>query len=98
MENSNGGCTDDLANNRQRVTAGLSGQEVTTTYSYDQADRLDGAGAVTVTVDANGNLIRRLGGSVDETYGYDQANRLVSATIVENGTPIATTVMAMAAG
>lgn len=48
-----------------------------TTYTYDRADRLTAAGAVSVTVDANGNLTAK--GA--DTFDFDQANRLTSATV-----------------
>ena len=81
----------DLANNRTQRVQGPDGEQVTTAYTYTKADHLLTAGPVTVTVDQNGNLTRRLGGSVDDTFVYDQANRLVRATIVESGTPVVTT-------
>ncbi|MGH2459142.1 MAG: hypothetical protein ACRDIY_09775 [Chloroflexota bacterium] len=49
----------------------------TTSYSYDRADRILTAGALTDTVNANGNLTNRGSGS----FAYDQANRLTSATV-----------------
>jgi len=49
----------------------------TTTYIYDRADRMTAAGAVSVTVDASGNLVAK--GS--DTFGFDQANRLRTATV-----------------
>jgi len=52
-------------------------REVTTTYAYDGADRIQQAGSVTYTLNANGNLVSRGG----DTFGYDQANRLVTATV-----------------
>jgi RHS repeat-associated protein len=48
-----------------------------TSYSYDQADRIQSAGGMSYTLNANGNTTAR--GS--DSFGYDQANRLVSATI-----------------
>jgi RHS repeat-associated protein len=37
-------------------------------------------GAITNTVDANGNLKARTGGTVNDSFNYDQPNRLTSAT------------------
>ena len=48
-----------------------------TSYSYDRADRITAAGAVSYTVNANGNLVARGG----DSFAYDQANRMKSATI-----------------
>jgi RHS repeat-associated protein len=49
----------------------------TTNYGYDRADRLMTAGALSVTINANGNLTAK--GS--ETFSFDQANRLTSAAV-----------------
>jgi len=49
----------------------------TTNYTYDRADRLTAAGALAVTVNANGNLTAK----GPDTFTYDAANRLVSATV-----------------
>lgn len=49
----------------------------TTSYTYDRADRMTAAGALAVTVDANGNLTARGG----DSFAYDQANRLQTATV-----------------
>jgi RHS repeat-associated protein len=49
----------------------------TTNYSYDRADRITTAGAVSYTVNANGNVTLR----GTDAFTYDQANRLKSATI-----------------
>lgn len=62
----------DAAGNRLMRVAGT-----TTTYSYDRADRMTAAGAIAVTIDANGNLTAK--GS--DVFAYDQANRLKTATI-----------------
>ena len=70
---------DNVRNRTQRVQ-GPTGSQVTTTYTYDRADRIQSAGAVTYTVDANGNLKARTGGSINDSFSYDQANRLTSAT------------------
>jgi RHS repeat-associated protein len=80
----------DRAGNRTQRTQGPDASPLTTTYAYDKADRPTAAGAVAVTVNENGNLARRLGGTVDETFTYDQADRLVGAVIAEGGTPYTT--------
>jgi RHS repeat-associated protein len=49
----------------------------TTSYSYDRADRITAAGAISYTVNANGNLTAR--GA--DTFTYDQPSRLTSATV-----------------
>ena len=46
-------------------------------YSYDRADRITGAGTVSYTVNANGNLVPR--GA--DAFAYDQANRLKTASV-----------------
>jgi YD repeat-containing protein len=43
-------------------------------YTYDKADRIQTAGILTYTVNANGNLVARN----NDTFTYDQANRLTS--------------------
>jgi RHS repeat-associated protein len=48
-----------------------------TTYTYDRADRLTAAGAVSVTTNAAGVMTSR--GA--DTFAYDQANRLTSAIV-----------------
>ncbi|HEX5824722.1 MAG TPA: RHS repeat-associated core domain-containing protein [Candidatus Limnocylindrales bacterium] len=62
----------DPVGNRLTRVAGSS-----TTYTYDRADRMTGAGGVPVSTDANGNIVAR--GS--DTYSYDQANRLAVANV-----------------
>jgi RHS repeat-associated protein len=54
---------------------------VTTSYTYDKADRILTAGNQTILFDADGNLRSRTpsGGSAS-IYGVDQANRITSAT------------------
>jgi YD repeat-containing protein len=59
-----------------RLTRTQSG--VTTSYSYDRADRLSAAGSTSYTVNAAGTLTNR--GS--DSFTYDQAHRLTSATVV----------------
>ena len=58
--------------NRLSKTAGG-----TTNYTYDRADRMLTAGAMAVTVDANGNMTAK--GS--DTFGFDQANRMTAGTV-----------------
>ncbi|HXI17089.1 MAG TPA: hypothetical protein VNM48_12030, partial [Chloroflexota bacterium] len=81
----------DRVGNRETRTQGPDASPLTTTYSYDKADRITSAGAVAITVDETGNLTRRLGGQVNDTFVYDQANQLVRAVIYESGTPVTTT-------
>ncbi|MBI2756991.1 MAG: hypothetical protein HYX52_09815 [Chloroflexi bacterium] len=50
---------------------------VTTSSTFDRADRVQRVGTTPYTVDAVGNVTAR---GLD-TFGYDQANRLTSATI-----------------
>jgi RHS repeat-associated protein len=52
-------------------------QGSTTSYTYDDADRMTAAGGVTYSYSANGNLTGR--GS--DTFGWDLENRLTSATV-----------------
>jgi RHS repeat-associated protein len=46
-----------------------------TTYAYDRADRITGAGPASIDVDANGNMTAK--GS--DTFDFDAANRMVMA-------------------
>jgi len=62
---------DPVGNRVSKVLAG------TTTYTYDRADRITAAGAIGITLDANGNTTAR--GA--DTFAYDQANRLETATV-----------------
>ena len=78
--NSTSSYTFDTVRNRTQRVQGPTGSQVTTTYTYDRADRILTAGAVTYTVDANGNLKARTGGAINDSFSYDQANRLTSAT------------------
>jgi RHS repeat-associated protein len=66
--------TYDPVGNRLTSTSRL----VTTSSSYDKADRLSNVGGTNYTTDSNGNLTS-LGGS--NTLAYDQANRLLTATL-----------------
>ena len=78
--NSTSDYTFDNVRNRTQRVQGPTGSQVTTNYTYDRADRILTAGAVTYTVDANGNLKARTGGTINDSFSYDQANRLTSAT------------------
>jgi RHS repeat-associated protein len=62
---------DPVGNRLTRVDGG------TTTYGYDRADRMTSAGALSVNVDANGNLTTK----GPDTFAFDQANRLRSSTV-----------------
>ncbi|MSQ27652.1 MAG: hypothetical protein EXR51_05900 [Dehalococcoidia bacterium] len=62
----------DPAGNRSTMTRGSA-----TNYSYDRADRITAAGAVSYTVNANGNLVAK--GA--DSFAFDQANRMNSATV-----------------
>jgi len=70
--------TYDEVGNRLTQDTMVSGLQTTTTYTYDNANRLQTANGVTYTFDDNGNL---LSDGVN-TYAYDSANRLTSV----NGT------------
>ncbi len=61
-------------------------QQVTTAYTYDRADRLLTATGLTYTVNKNGNLRERSGGSICDTFSYDQANRMTAANVNSCGT------------
>ncbi len=62
---------DPVGNRTSKVLSG------TTNYTYDRADRITAAGALSVTVNANGNTAAK--GA--DTFTYDQANRLKTATV-----------------
>ena len=47
-----------------------------TSYGYDAADRMQSAGDITFTWDANGNMRTKVTPSATITYTYDYANRL----------------------
>jgi len=64
--------TYDAVGNRKSETAYVNGVLTTTTYNYDQANRLTDVDGVTYTWDDNGNLLND--GVI--TYTYDSANRL----------------------
>ena len=66
--------TYDLAGNRLSETTDAG----TSTYTYDNANRLTSVGGVTYTWDDNGNLLN----DGVYTYTYDHANRLASAVQV----------------
>jgi YD repeat-containing protein len=59
-------------NRTSRTSAGS-----TTTYTYNDADRLTAAGGVAHTYDNNGNLLTR--GS--DTFSWDYASRMTGATV-----------------
>ena len=63
----------DKVGNRTAMTTTVG----TTTYLYDNANRLSSAGGASYTWDNNGNLIND--GSA--LYRYDRANRLISTTL-----------------
>ncbi len=62
----------DPVGNRVSVTDGT-----TQSSTYDRADRITAAGAMSLTVDAAGNTTAK--GA--DTFAYDQANRITSATV-----------------
>lgn len=64
----------DDAGNRLSKTDG--GQ--TTTYEYDDAERMFRAGSDTLSYDNNGNLISRTSGGSITSYAYDAEDRLIS--------------------
>jgi len=63
---------DPVGNRSSRVLAGT-----TTAYAYDRADRISAAGAMAITVNANGDTIAK--GA--DTFAFDQPNRLKTATV-----------------
>jgi hypothetical protein len=63
--------TFDSVRNRTQLVQGPSGNQTTTNYTYDRADRILTAGAVNYTMDANGNLKARSGGSINDSFSYD---------------------------
>ncbi|HEU5314746.1 MAG TPA: RHS repeat-associated core domain-containing protein [Chloroflexota bacterium] len=67
------GYTYDPAGNRLTKTQGGT----TTTYAYDNADRLTTVGGVSYTFDANGNQT----GRGADTFTWDAENRLTSAVV-----------------
>jgi RHS repeat-associated protein len=74
-----------------RLSTVLDGRGVTTTYSYDNLDRItsiaysDGTGTVTNTYDTAGTLHTRADGTGTVTYGYDPLNRLTTRTATTGG-------------
>ena len=70
-----------------RVQSATSGAGMTTTYSYDNLDRLrgeshsDSSPGVTYSYDANGNLYQRVDGTGTTTYTYSAANQLTAKAI-----------------
>jgi RHS repeat-associated protein len=63
---------DPIGNRTSKVLSG-----VTTTSTYDGADRIATSGALVLTVNANGNTTAKGG----DTFTYDQPNRLKTATV-----------------
>ncbi len=68
--------TYDAVGNRLSQTVTINGLSATTTYLYDDANRLTSVGGVAYTYDNNGNLLS----DGANTYSYDAANRLISVT------------------
>jgi RHS repeat-associated protein len=58
----------------------------TTSYSYDDADQLQSAGATIYGWDNNGNLITKTTGISTTVYAYDYENRLISITFSNSTT------------
>ena len=50
---------------------------VTRNYTYDKAGRISAAGAVSYTLNANGNLTDR----TNDNFSYDAANRLTAVDV-----------------
>ena len=48
-----------------------------TSYGYDKADRITSAGATSITVNSDGNLVAQ----GTDTFGYDGANRIKSTVV-----------------
>jgi RHS repeat-associated protein len=86
--------TYDRVGNRLSQTVTTSAATETTTYAYDDNDRLEqeirtgGAdpGTTSYGYDANGNTLTKVAPSGTTTYRYDDANRLVQATTPEGVT------------
>ncbi len=78
----------DAVGNRLSQDTQVGGLPITTTYLYDDANRVQSVSGVTYTFDANGNLLN----DGINTYTYDSANRLktmnsgsVTASYTYNG-------------
>ena len=67
---------DNWGNRTQLVKDGA-----TTNYTYDTADRILTAGAVSYTFDNNGNMTVKTEGANTTTYTYDGENRLTQVTL-----------------
>jgi RHS repeat-associated protein len=85
----------DLVRNRTRRDQGTANllPLPKTTYSYDKADRLlsttlNDTTTTSYTVNAAGNLLSRVGGSINDSFAYDEANRLTGSTV--SGSPSST--------
>jgi RHS repeat-associated protein len=68
--------TYDAVGNRLTQDANPSGQPASTSYTYDEANRLTSVGGVSYTWDANGNLLN----DGTNSYTYDSANRLTAVS------------------
>ena len=58
---------------------------VSTTYSYDDNDRLTSAGGETYSYDANGNTIEKSIDGETSSYNYDAKNHLNDASLKNSG-------------
>jgi RHS repeat-associated protein len=63
---------DPAGNRSSRILSGT-----TTVYTYDRADRISAAGAMAITVNANGNTTAK----GPDAFTFDQPNRLKTATV-----------------
>jgi RHS repeat-associated protein len=81
-DNSTVNYTHDAFGNRLILT---NATEVTD-YTYDDADRLQSAGAVTYGWDNNGNLISKTDSNGTTNYTYDHQNGLISITFPDCST------------
>lgn len=68
--------TYDFVGNRSYETV----QGVSTSYSYDDNDRLTSQGGTSYGYDDNGNLLTETSGGVVTSYGYNAKNQMVSVT------------------
>jgi YD repeat-containing protein len=74
--------TYDAVGNRLSQTVTIDETPVTTTYTYDDANRLSQVGAQAYTWDNNGNLLN----DGQRQYYYDPANRLTALVEGEDTT------------